>query len=75
MSWNKIEDKNCLSACDDDVINQVQMSGRDFEKKKQKLERFLRTADMRTCVEYNLTLDTDSVGRPAEGCPTTEKEM
>ena len=51
------------------------MSGRDFEKKKQKLERFLRTADMRTCVEYNLTLDTDSVGRPAEGCPTTEKEM
>ena len=29
---------------------------RDFEK-KQKRERFLRTADKRTCVEYNLTLD------------------
>ena len=35
------------------------MSGRDFEKKK--LERFLRSADKRTCVEYNLTLDTLNV--------------
>ena len=35
MNWNKIEDKNCLSASDDDVINQVQMSGRDFEKKSK----------------------------------------
>ena len=29
--------------------------------KKKKLERFLRTADKRTCVEYNLTLDTLNV--------------